>query len=152
MIKRAKRKETKSIHFLLIADNVKPYTENELSFNSINKKVHVFRNNKAKLRFIPQMLRTPKEKFAYYMAYVESNNNINEVERIIDFIKRQTGLSRNKIKTAYKLASHKLDLVNIDSTEMIPIDYIKKSNVSVEDFILNPKYSVWIIEQEETND
>ena len=139
-----------SMHSLVISDNAKSYTEDELVFGWTEQdEVDIFefftQEEGYFERFPFQVLRTPKEKLAYYIAhYIGFKDDKSKINGVINLIKKQTGLPKSKIKITTGSRYHKYGWAGTNDTGEDPFEYVEKHNISLEDFILNPKYTIII--------
>lgn len=139
-----------SMHSLVISNNARPYTEDELVFGWTGQKevdiFEYFRDEDGMFERFPfQVLRTPRQKLAYYIAhYVGFKNDKSKIDEVINLIKKQTKLAKSKIKITTGSRYHKYGWAGVNDTGEDPFDFAEKHNISLEDFILNPKYTIII--------
>lgn len=149
-----------SMHSLVVSKRIKPYTKRELAlgYEDWNKerdddfKLWDYEGAKTYERSPFEVLRTPLDKLRYYCAATlgtRDKPDEKNLERITNFIMRQTGITNpDKIKlyaevTTYR-GSHYIDYgaVYCNDSGQEPMDYVAKHNISMEELILNPKYTI----------
>ena len=155
-----------SMHSLVVSKLVKSYTKEELALGyddwdkERNRDFDLWQwMNKDEMYFERspfQVLRTPLKKLQYYSAYVLGGcepPRKTDIKRIQDFIMKQTGITdRKKIilgkadKDYYKPKKYRkttfYGCVSSNDSGEDPMHYVKKHNISMEELILNPKYTI----------
>ena len=155
-----------SMHSLVVSKIIKPYTEDELALGystwekERNKDFDLWHwiepSDMTYERSPFQVLRTPLDKLRYYAAYTLGTYRKPkkaDIKRIQDFIMKQTGITnRKKIilckdeREFYHYKGFKKHITygavySNDSGED-PMHYVEAHNISMEDLILNPKYTI----------
>lgn len=153
-----------SMHSLVIAREPKPYTEREKRLDHYyktgplkleNEYFHLFGEwedeDKTRYGRSPfRVLRTPLEKLRYYVAgFLGGYDYDAEVDEVAEipikkFISRQTGIPEANIKIRTYDRDEPYGVVERNDTGESPIDFIKERGISMEEFVLNPKYIVVI--------
>ena len=164
-----------SMHSLVVSKIIKPYTEKELClgyddwYKEKNKNFDLWDwmdpGDMVFERSPFQVLRTPKDKLRYYVAYklgTYKTPKKSDIKRIEDFIMKQTGITDRKKIVLYKIeddwyGKNKLrknktyGAVYANDTGETPMHYVEKNGITMEDLILNPKYTI-IIDGDESQD
>ena len=140
-----------SMHSLVVVKDPKPYTSQEsLNPYGIDKRFDLFWCDEGTYERFPfRVMRTPKEKLKYYVAhYIGACKKLDLIPKVIDFISNQTNIPKNKIKINIEEddQTHELNYgyAGINDTGEDVFSYIERNNISMEEFILNPKYVVII--------
>lgn len=138
-----------SMHSLVVVKDPKPYSSDEQFSNYCeDKEFNLFWYDEGVYgRFPFQVLRTPLDKLRYYVAfYIGANKQTELIPKVIDFIHEQTGIAKKKINIkAYNEYESKYEgygYASINDTGEDVFTYIEKNNISMEEFVLNPKYIV----------
>jgi len=155
-----------SMHSLVVSKIIKPYTKDELAlgYDDWDREKNrdfdlwgwISRNEMGYERSPFQVLRTPLDKLRYYVAYTLGGYTSpakSEIKRIQDFVMKQTGITdRSKIilgkddddryKPKKKRKNISYGYVSGNDTGEDPMHYVKKHNISMEELILNPKYTI----------
>lgn len=163
-----------SMHSLVVSKIIKPYTKEELSLGYTdwekeqNKDFDLWywvnRDEMYYERSPFQVLRTPLEKLRYYVAYTLGGYDKpkkEDIKKIQDFVMKQTGITdRNKIilgkededytKPKKSRKNTFYGQVCMNDTGEDPMHYVNKHNISMEDLILNPKYTI-IVDGDESH-
>lgn len=138
-----------SMHSLVVVKDPKPYKFHEtISDYADSKEFNLFWHDDGEYgRFPFKVLRRSLDKLRYYVAhYIGFLGKEELIPKVIDFIHEQTGIDKNKINIkAYSDYDSKYDgygYAGINDTGEDVFTYIEKNNISMEEFVLNPKYIV----------
>ena len=98
-----------------------------------------------------EVLSTPKDKLRYYVAhYIGYKSDTSKIDEVKDFISKVTNLPKEHIKitaTEDKWSGDEEETygwAGINDTGEDVFDYIERNNISLEEFILDPRYTVII--------
>lgn len=149
-----------SMHSLVISKNTRPYDAEELKLYAFgDKEYELFGccDRSTFERYPFEVLRTPKDKLRYYVAYYcGTKRDKNKIKEVKNFIHKYTGVPLKKINiTAYEYREKTIDYkysyhnkfdkyghVYSNDTGEDVFHYLETHNISMEEFILNPKYTV----------
>lgn len=155
-----------SMHSLVVSRIIKPYSKEELAlgYSDWRKERNqdfdlwewIEANDMIFERSPFQVLRTPVEKLRYYTAYTLGNYKKpkkSDIKKIEDFVMKQTGITnRKKIKLYkedtewYKPKKLRKNItygaVYSNDTGEDPMHYVERKGITMEDLILNPKYTI----------
>lgn len=149
-----------SMHSLVISKNARPYDSDDLKLQSFNdKEYELFGccDRSTFERYPFEVLRTPKDKLRYYVAYYcGTKRDKNKIKEVKNFIHKYTGIPLKKINiTAYEYREETIDYsysyhnkldkygqVYSNDTGEDVFHYLESHNISMEEFVLNPKYTV----------
>lgn len=143
-----------SMHSLVVVKDPKPYDYDDTSFDLgvWGNEFYLFWHNEGNYGRSPfQVLRTPMDKLRYYVAYYIGNCKKNNlIRKVKNFIHKQTNIDINKIniKSYNELWEDEKDeykgygYASLNDTGEDVFVYIEKNNISMEEFVLNPKYIV----------
>lgn len=140
-----------SMHSLCIVKNPVPYDKydaNLLSYEGCDK-FNLFDccDNAYFERYPFQVLNTPKKKLQYWIAhYVGCLNQKHVIKEAIGLVQKITKLPKNKINLKVYDEDDRRDrpygYAGFNDTGEDPLTYIEKNNISMEEFIMNPKYVI----------
>lgn len=147
-----------SMHSLVVVKDPKPYKSNELLSDCVYKnKFQLFNyiDEGTYERYPFQVLRTPRDKLKYYVAYyLGACKRLELIPEILNFIHEETGVPKeNILLTIDDDDTDELDSSNtasepnfgyasINDTGEDVFSYIEKNNISLKEFVTNPKYVV----------
>lgn len=142
-----------SMHSLVIVKDPKPYSSREydsLEYDSELDKFDLFAYEDGLYGRSPfQVLRSKTDKLRYYVAhYIGALKQTELIPKVINFIHEQTGICKKNIKIdTYRdyednRCKYKYGYAGINDTGENVFTYIEKNNISMEEFVLNPKYIV----------
>ncbi len=147
-----------SMHSLVVVKEPIFYTEEEkhLNCDSEFKSFDLFDFDDGRYERFPfRVFKTPKDKLKYWVAYYIGTLGKKElIPQVIDFISKQTFISKDKINICVSRGEDSLDedlsdedyyfdkygRVCSNDTGESPSNYLDKHNISMEEFVLNPKY------------
>lgn len=149
-----------SMHSLVVVKNPKPYKNDETLYAHGDNTFDLFwcdSQDGYYERYPFRIMRTPLDKLRYYVAhYVGACGKVDLIPKIIDFISCQTNVPKDKIKINiddhfYWNNDDEKDNAELnygyagsnDTGEDV-FTYIENNNISMEEFVLNPKYVVII--------
>lgn len=141
-----------SMHSLVIVKNPKPYSDAYDKFNYYYRdkrhSYHLFNREEGVYgRFPFRVLRSPEDKMRYYVAhYIGAFNKKELIPKVKTFIAKQLGISQSKVNIkAYDEYDDKYEgygYAGLNDTGEDVFSYIEDNNISMEEFVLNPKYVV----------
>lgn len=137
-----------SMHSLVVVRNPKPYNSRELQLDHYPSEscFELFScvDNPSFCRAPFQVLRSPVEKLRYYSAYYLGNEERYElIPKITGFISERTGVEPSKIDlTSHHGYDDGFGYVESNDTGDDPMAYVEEHNITMEEFVLNPKYVV----------
>lgn len=142
-----------SMHSLVITKEARPYDEDDkrLGYFAGSSEYELFGccDTHYFERHPFEVLATPKDKLRYYVAhYIGYKGQTEKIEEVKEFISNITKLSKDQIKitatenkwSGYEEETYGWAGIN-DSGEDV-FDYIEKYNITLEEFCLNPRYTV----------
>jgi len=142
-----------SMHSLVVVKNPKPYNSDELRLNCYHDdqefKLFGWSSDRSEYGRAPfQTLRTPVDKLRYYVAHELGNcERYERVPELKAFISKCTGVPASKVLLKVCDNGKKRDYygyVDHNDTGESPFEFIERKGITLEDFILNPKYVVII--------
>ena len=137
-----------SMHSLVISKDPKPYTISEMQLDHYQgeKDYKLFRyENGIYERYPFQVLRTPKDKLKYWVAkYIGTENRKELIPEVKEFIHNQTNVKLNRIDLKTDDVDYPYGYASSNDTGEDVENYIKTHNISMEGFIMNPKYVIII--------
>lgn len=142
-----------SMHSLVISKKAKPYKdwENKLCYYDHEFELFGCCDTTTFERHPFEVLSTPKDKLRYYVAhYVGFKKEKERLKEVEDLVHELTGCPKKKIKLyTNELESWRSDgpvksygWAGINDTGEDVFDYIEKNNISLKEFILDPRYTV----------
>ncbi len=155
-----------SMHSLVVSKIVKPYTKEELAlgYSDWEKEKdrdfdlwHWYDSGDMYFERGPfQVLREPVDKLRYYVAYTLGNYkkpSKAEIKRIQDFVMKQTGITDRKkiilskedkeyVKPKKYRKNTNYGWVSSNDSGEDPMHYVHTHQISMEELILNPKYTI----------
>lgn len=149
-----------SMHSLVVVKNPKPYNKQELKFDiwDTERDFELFDHYDDEDRIYERspyrVLRTPKDKLKYYVAYTLGNKEeYDKIPEIKNLIKKYTGLKFDQIileHTSTRYDSRLRDDVETkdygcvygNDTGESPFEFIERKGITMEDLIMNPKYVI----------
>jgi len=141
-----------SMHSLVISKKVKPYSVSDKSLHYYGNDFELFgccdTHSFGRTPF--EVLSSPKDKLRYYVAhYVGFKKEKERLKEVEDLVYELTGCSREKIKLYCeeeypwkKKPEKSYGYAGINDTGEDVFDYIEKNNISLREFILDPRYTV----------
>lgn len=149
-----------SMHSLVVVKDPKPYRQDELLSTFGDDKFDLFWCDSSDgyyERFPFRVMRTPIEKLRYYVAhYIGACKHLELIPKVTDFISNQLHIPKEKIildidEDRYcrdEDDNSERDLnygyAGTNDTGEDVFTYIERNNISMEEFVLNPKYVVII--------
>lgn len=141
-----------SMHSLVVVKNPKPYKSNELlSEHVYDNEFDLFEWEKGYYGRSPyKVLRTPIDKLRYYVAhYLGANKQLELLPEVLKFIEEEASVVKSKIKLTVEEDAHEDQFANygyagINDTGEDVFEYIERNNISLKEFVTNPKYVVII--------
>ena len=141
-----------SMHSLVVVKNPKPYDSRELHLNCYNPE-HSYElfgwgEDDANFGRHPyKVLRDPQDKLRYYVAHELGNcEKYEKIDEIKEFISKHTSVPVSKISiTVRNRDEGKRDYygyIEHNDTGESPFEYLNRKHISMEEFIMNPKYVV----------
>lgn len=142
-----------SMHSLVISKKAKPYSKFAKNLYYYNYDFELFDCcDTARFERHPfEVLSSPKDKLRYYIAhYVGYKKEKHRLKEVEDLVHELTGCPRKKIKLYYEeTESWRSEKVvksygwaGINDTGEDVFTYIEKNNISLKEFILDPRYTV----------
>lgn len=143
-----------SMHSLVVLKDPYPYTSCEKSFGDASDEYYVFYDEEEYFGRSPFMiLKTPSDKLKYYVAKKLNNASKEEKLSIINDIKslvsKYTQISKNRIHVDalikdYPHTKPYYSGIEHNDTGEDPFEYLYKNNISLEEFVMNPKYIIFV--------
>lgn len=147
-----------SMHSLVVVKDPKPYNlyEKLESYSDYNEFELFGCCDRSSFERSPfEVLRSQGDKLRYYVAhYVGYLNKKELLPKIKEFIHNQTGIPLNKIELRAELTylsendwtnkRESYGYAGLNDTGEDVFEYIERNNITMEEFVLNPKYTVII--------
>ena len=144
-----------SMHSLVVTKKSRPYSQWQKNLDTYNlafgfELFDGWEDHRYE-RFPFKVLSSPKEKLKYYVAhYVGFKGEMDKLELVRDFVSKHLNISKDKI-TLHKMVdswdeereeveSH--GYAGLNDTGEDVFTYIEKNNIPLEEFILDPRYTV----------
>lgn len=140
-----------SMHSLVVVKDPKPYSEDETlmrGYHDNTKSFDLFWHEDGTYERYPfQVLREPIDKLRYYVAhYIGAFNKKGMIRKVKRFISKETGVAESKVEIRsyddYKDKRSGYGWAGLNDTGEDVFDYIERNKISMQDFVLNPKYVV----------
>lgn len=140
-----------SMHSLVVVKHPKPYDSDELKFNCYREdreyKLFGWSSDHSEFGRAPfRTLRTPVEKMQYYVAHELGNcERYEKIPEIKEFISKHTGVPADQVELRVTEHGKKRDYygyIEHNDTGESPFEYLSRHKISMEEFVLNPKYVV----------
>lgn len=142
-----------SMHSLVITYKARPYTEDAKNLYYYGDEFELFGccDTQTFERHPFEVLSEPKDKLRYYVAhYVGFKKQKERLKEVEDLVHELTGCPRKKIKLYYEdIESWRSNKVvksygwaGVNDTGEDVFDYIEKNNISLREFVLDPRYTV----------
>lgn len=142
-----------SMHSLVISKKARPYSNDAKNLYYYGDEFELFGccDTQTFERHPFEVLSDPKDKLRYYVAhYVGFKKEKERLKEVEDLVHELTGCPKKKIKLYYEdIESWRSDKVvkaygwaGINDTGEDVFNYIEKNNISLREFILDPRYTV----------
>lgn len=144
-----------SMHSLVITKTARPYSTYDKNFGVYNFKwgFELFDGwNDARFERFPfRVLASPKEKLQYYVAhYVGYKGQMEKLDLVTEFLSKHLNISKTTIKLSKTEESWNEDEPDVETHGWAGINdtgedvftYIEKNNIPLEEFLMNPRYTV----------
>ena len=141
-----------SMHSLVISKKARPYSDWEKRLHYYDYDFELFGccDNSRFERHPFEILSDPKDKLRYYVAhYVGYKGQKEKLKEVEDLVHELTECPKNKIKLycyedyAWRNKPEKsYGWAGVNDTGEDVFDYIEKNNISLREFILDPRYTV----------
>lgn len=142
-----------SMHSLVISKKAKPYSKIAKNLYYYNYDFELFGCcDTVRFERHPfEVLSSPKDKLRYYVAhYVGYKKETQRLKEVEDLVHELTGCSRKNIKLYYEETEpwrsgkvvKSYGWAGINDTGEDVFDYIEKNNISLKEFVLDPRYTV----------
>ena len=142
-----------SMHSLVITKTARPYTNDEKHLYYYGHDFELFGccDTHTFERHPFEVLSEPKDKLRYYVAhYVGFKNQTDRLKEVKELVHELTGCPKNKIKLYYEdIESWRSEKTvkaygwaGINDTGEDVFEYIEKNNISLREFVLDPRYTV----------
>ena len=142
-----------SMHSLVITKSARPYTNDAKHLYYYGDDFELFGCCDTQIfeRHPFEVLSEPKDKLRYYVAhYVGFKHQTEKLKEVEELVHELTGCPKNKIKLYYEdIESWRSDKVvksygwaGVNDTGEDVFDYIEKNNITLEEFVTDPRYTV----------
>lgn len=142
-----------SMHSLVVVKHPKPYNSTELKMNCYHEDrdycLFGWGSDEAEFGRAPfKVLRDPQDKLRYWVAHeIGMCEKMDQIPVIKEFISKHTGVPVGKIDIRANAREHdkKRDYygyIEHNDTGESPFEYIHRKKITMEEFIMNPKYLV----------
>ena len=138
-----------SMHSLVVVRDPKPYNYRDILSYDTDKFDLFWYEDGCYERTPYRVLRNQKDKLRYYVAhYIGFLDKKELIPKVVNFIHEQTGIPKKKINIKtfdnYDDKYEGYGYAGINDTGEDVFSYIERNNISMEEFVLNPKYVVII--------
>ena len=142
-----------SMHSLVVVKDPRPYNQHELAFNAYvdyKGQYELFDYDDGHYDRSPfQVLRTPREKLKYWVAHScyddHKEEEISEnIERAMNLLKEKTNLKQKQIVLKTRDKYYPYGYVDYNDSGEEVFEYLKRKNIPMEEFVMNPKYVVCV--------
>ena len=142
-----------SMHSLVVTKHAKPYTQYEKTLHYYGHEFELFGccDTTHFERHPFEVLSDPKDKLRYYVAhYVGFKDQKERLKEVEDLVYEITKCSRDKIKLYHEEVKNwrsgeiekSYGWAGINDTGEDVFDYIERNNISLREFIFDPRYTI----------